>query len=82
VCLSVPGQILRVREETPEGRVADVDFAGVQKTVNLLYLPDAEVGDYVVVHAGFATTVIPEAEALEAQGHFREIQRLTESLGT
>lgn len=82
MCLAVPGQILRLRDETTEGRVAEVDFVGTRKSVNLLFLPEANVGDYVVVHAGFATHRIPEAEALEAQGHFREIQRLTESAST
>jgi len=81
MCLTVPGQILRLGSEDPAGRVAEVDFAGIRKTVNLLFLPEAAVGDYVVVHAGFATARIPEAEALEAQEHFREIQRLTESTG-
>ncbi len=81
MCLAVPGQILRLLEETTEGRVAEVDFVGTRKVVNLVFLPEAAVGDYVVVHAGFATTLIAEAEAREAQGHFREIQRLTESAG-
>ncbi|MGD0256838.1 MAG: HypC/HybG/HupF family hydrogenase formation chaperone [Thermoplasmata archaeon] len=79
MCLAVPGRILRVLDETPEARVAEVDFAGVRKSVNLVFLPEAAVGNYVVVHAGFATNLIPEAEALEAQEHFRQIQRLTAS---
>ncbi|HXQ48955.1 MAG TPA: HypC/HybG/HupF family hydrogenase formation chaperone [Thermoplasmata archaeon] len=79
MCLAVPGQILRIIEETPEARIVEVDFAGVRKSVNLVFLPEATVGNYVVVHAGFATTLIPEAEALEAQAHFRRIQRLTAS---
>jgi hydrogenase expression/formation protein HypC len=77
MCLAVPGQILRILEETPEARTAEVDFAGVRKTVNLVFLPEATVGNYVVVHAGFGTALIPEAEALEAQEHFRQIQQLT-----
>ena len=79
MCLSVPGQVLRIVEETPDARIAEVDFAGVRKTVNLVFLPEATVGSYVVVHAGFATTVLPESEALEAQEHFRQIQRITDS---
>ena len=81
MCLTVPGKVVRLLGDDPAGRVAEVDFAGTRKTVNLLFLPEAAVGDYVVVHAGFATERIPEAEALEAQGHFREIQHLTGSTG-
>jgi hydrogenase expression/formation protein HypC len=77
MCLSIPGQIERVLPETPEGRLAEVDFGGQRKTVNLVFLPEAGVGDYVVVHAGFATARIAPAEAREAQEHFREIQRLS-----
>ena len=77
MCLAVPGRVLRLLEETSEGRMAEVDFVGTTKLVNLLFLPEAALGDYVVVHAGFATTIVPEEEALEAQGHFREIQRIT-----
>ncbi|MGA8275083.1 MAG: HypC/HybG/HupF family hydrogenase formation chaperone [Thermoplasmata archaeon] len=80
MCLAIPGQILRVLEETPEARIAEVDFAGVRKSVNLVFLPEATLGSYVVVHAGFATALIPEADALEAQEHFRQIQRLTGSV--
>jgi hydrogenase expression/formation protein HypC len=82
MCLAIPGQILRVVDETPEARIAEVDFAGERKTVNLVFLPDAAVGDYIVVHAGFATDRVPEGEALEALAHFREIRRLRESAGT
>jgi hydrogenase expression/formation protein HypC len=81
MCLAIPGRILREVEGTPEGRVVEVDFAGTLKRVNLVFLPEAQVGEFVVVHAGFATALIPEAEALEAQEHFRTIQRLTTPTG-
>jgi hydrogenase expression/formation protein HypC len=81
MCLAIPGQIVRLADDTHEGRVAEVDFGGVRKLVNLIYLPDATVGEYVVVHAGFATDRVPETEALEAQRHYREIQRLSAAGG-
>ena len=81
MCLSVPGQIVRVVETTPGERTAEVDFAGVRRTVNLVFLPEATVGDYVIVHAGCATARLSEAEALEAQAHFREIRQLSEPTG-
>lgn len=65
MCLAVPGQLLEIQGEdalTRQGRVA---FAGVIKQANLAYVPEARVGDYVLVHAGFAITVIDEAEALK-----------------
>ncbi len=77
MCLAVPGQVLKILEETPEARTAEVDFSGVRKSVNLIFLPEAAVGDFVAVHAGFATALIPEAEAREAQEHFRQIGRMT-----
>ncbi|MCI4343120.1 MAG: HypC/HybG/HupF family hydrogenase formation chaperone [Thermoplasmata archaeon] len=79
MCLSIPGMVLRMIEETPEARTAEVDFSGIRRTVNLVFLPEAGVGDFVIVHAGFATALIPESEALEAQEHFRQIQQLTGS---
>ena len=77
MCLAIPGKILRVVEETPEGRLVEADFAGTRKIVNLIFLPEATVGSYIVTHAGFATTLLSEADALEAQEHFRTIQRIT-----
>ncbi len=82
MCLTIPGRVVRVLEATPEGRVAEVDFAGSVRRVNLLFLPEATVGDYVVAHAGYATGLVDEAEALEAQAHWREIQRLTAPEGS
>ncbi len=63
MCLAVPGRILSILGEDPLVRSARVDFGGVVKEINLAYAPDARVGDYVLVHVGFAMTVIDEAEA-------------------
>ena len=65
MCLGVPGKVIRV-EDNPLGMVmGDVDFGGVLKDVCLAYVPEVRVGDYVVVHAGFAISQIDEAEAAE-----------------
>lgn len=72
MCLAIPGRVTRIDASDPDARVARVDFEGVEKTVQLLYTPEAEVGSYVIVHAGFATQVIPEAEALEALAYARQ----------
>ncbi len=62
MCLAVPGEVLSIegRELTREGRIA---FGGIIKHVNLAYVPEAVIGDYVLVHAGFAIAVIDAEEA-------------------
>lgn len=71
MCLAVPGRIVSVEGDDPITRTAKVSFGGVLKEVNLAYLPEAGVDEFVIVHAGFALSVIDEAEAgkmLEAIG--------------
>jgi hydrogenase expression/formation protein HypC len=76
VCLAVPGRILDMSGDDPILRVGRVDFGGVIKLVNLAYVPAATVGDHVLVHVGFAITVIDEAEAERVFEHLREIGEL------
>lgn len=63
MCLALPGKILQIRQD---GNLAmgDVDFSGVRKTVCLAYTPDAQIGDYVIVHVGFSISVLNEKQAL------------------
>jgi len=64
MCLAVPGKITSLHEEEHLGlRCGKVDFRSIQKDICLAYTPEAKIGDYVLVHAGFAITVIDEAEA-------------------
>lgn len=73
MCLGVPGKVVRI-EETPEGiRMGKVSFGGIIKEVCLAYTPDVQVGDYVVVHVGFAISKIDEEEAMEVFALLREI---------
>jgi hydrogenase expression/formation protein HypC len=62
MCLAIPGQIKERFEhnELPMGRV---DFSGMARDVCLAYVPDAKVGDYVIVHVGFALSIVDAAEA-------------------
>jgi len=64
MCLGIPGKIIEVyqRDELPMGKV---DFGGVRKEVCLAYTPEAQVGEYVLVHVGFALSRIDEQEAQE-----------------
>ena len=63
MCLAVPGKILSVQGEE-FARTARVTFGGIVKEVSLAYVPEADVGEYVIVHVGFAISVLDEAEAL------------------
>ncbi len=63
MCLGVPGRIVSIQETDPETRSAEVVFGALRKSVSLAFTPDAQVGDYVVVHVGFAISRIDEQEA-------------------
>lgn len=76
MCLAVPGKILSIEGMDDLLRSARVDFGGVVKQVNLAYVPEARVGDYVLVHVGFAISTIDEAEALEVFEYLRRIDEL------
>jgi hydrogenase expression/formation protein HypC len=73
MCLAIPGRILSVSDDEAILRVGRVDFGGVVKEVNLALVPDANVGDYVVVHVGFALTKI------DAEGARRTLALLAEA---
>jgi hydrogenase expression/formation protein HypC len=76
MCLAIPGRILDISGDEPILRVGRVDFGGIVKQINLAFVPEAEVGDYVLVHVGFAITVIDEAEAERVFRHLEEIGEL------
>jgi hydrogenase expression/formation protein HypC len=78
VCLAVPGRIVSIEGTDEWLRSARVDFGGVTKDVNLAYLPEARVGDYVLVHVGFAISTIEEAEARQVFEYLRQIDALNE----
>ncbi len=79
MCLAVPGKIVDVWEEQGT-RMATVDFDGIRKEICLAYLPDAELGDYAIVHVGFAISKVDEASAVETLQMFRELGILDEEL--
>ena len=63
MCLAIPGRILSILGEDPLMRSGRVDFGGVIKEINLVYTPEAQPGQYVLAHVGFAMAVIDEGEA-------------------
>ncbi len=72
MCLAVPAKILAI---TPD-QLATVDFGGVQRVISVQLLPEARVGDYVLIHTGFAIGVIDETEAQETLTMLAEMDRL------
>jgi len=77
MCLAVPGRIVEI-EGTEELRSARVDFGGISREASLVFVPETEVGDYVLVHVGFAIARIDEdaaREALDALDSIDEIER-------
>ncbi len=80
MCLAVPGRITEIFEAGGT-RMGKLDFGGIHKQVCLAYLPDAVVGDYAIVHVGFAISRIDEESAQETLRHFRELGILEEELG-
>jgi hydrogenase expression/formation protein HypC len=74
MCLAVPAKIISLNpNEDDLLRTGNVDFSGVQKEISLAYVPEANVGDYVIVHAGFALSVLDEEEALASLQAFRDL---------
>jgi len=79
MCLAVPGQILEItRDEALGLATGKARFGGIVKEVNLTYTPEAKVGDYVVVHVGFALSTIAEEEAKEVFEYLRAMGELGE----
>jgi hydrogenase expression/formation protein HypC len=75
MCLGIPGKVVEVfqQEELP---MAKIDFGGIVKEACLAYTPEAQVGDYVIVHVGFAISRVDEAEAAEIFSYLKEIDDL------
>ena len=80
MCLAIPGRILSMAGDDPLMRVGRVDFGGIVKEVNLAYVPEARIGDYVMVHVGYAIQKMTEAEARSAWEVYDEILAAEEAV--
>ena len=78
MCLAVPGKIQAITIEDSISRTGKVNFGGIVKEVNLAFVPEADPGDYVIVHAGFAISTLDEREALKV---LADLQSLEKSMG-
>jgi len=76
MCLGIPGKIIDTHENGSL-RMGRIDYGGVVKEACLAYVPEAKVGDYVLVHAGFALNVLSPEEAEETLKAFRELENLS-----
>ncbi len=79
MCLAVPGKILEIKEG-PGLKMARVDFGGVLRDACTEALPEVKVGDYVIVHAGFALNILSQQEAMETLAALKELDEVNREL--
>lgn len=81
MCLAIPGKVASISIEDEFSRLGVVDFGGLRKEVNLSFAPEARVGDYVLVHVGFAISTIDEREAERVFETLRAMEELEDLEG-
>lgn len=82
MCLAVPGKVVEIMDAGDIAfRRAKVDFGGIKKEISLAYTPEAEIGKYVLVHVGFAISVIDEDEAQRVFEYLKQMGNIEEELG-
>jgi hydrogenase expression/formation protein HypC len=80
MCLGVPGKIVEIYEKNGL-KMGKVDFGGIFREACLDYVPEAQVGEYCVIHVGFAISLLSESEAMETLDLLRQISNIEEELG-
>jgi hydrogenase expression/formation protein HypC len=78
MCLAVPGKIISIVGDDPVFLRGRVNFGGIVKDVSLAYVPEAKVGEYVLVHVGFALSIVNEEEAQKVFQYLRDMGELEE----
>lgn len=81
MCLAIPGKVVEIVGQDMM-RMSRVDFGGIARDISLAYLPEVGVGDYVIVHAGFAISQLDEEEAHETLRLLAEIEAIGQALDT
>ena len=76
MCLAIPGKVLSISGDDPLTRMGKIDFSGVVKEASLAYVPEVNIGDYVIVHVGFALSKVDEDEAQKVFGYLKQIGEL------
>jgi hydrogenase expression/formation protein HypC len=80
MCLGIPGKIIEIYERN-DIQMGKIDFGGVIKEICLVYIPEAEIGDYALVHVGFAISLLEEDEAIETLKLIKEVVDFNAELG-
>jgi hydrogenase expression/formation protein HypC len=78
MCLGVPGRVIAIDADGQGITMGKVSFGGITKSVCLDYVPEVAVGDYVVVHVGFAISIVDEQEAAQVFAYLQEMDELNE----
>ena len=78
MCLAIPGKVLSISGDDPLTRMGRIEFSGVIKQASLAYVPEVVVGDYVIVHVGFALSKVDEAEAQKVFEYLKQMGELSE----
>lgn len=79
MCLAIPGKLLSISGQLDETfRFGKVSFGGIMKQVNLCMVPEAEIGDFVLVHAGVAISIVDEEEAAKTFSYLKEMGEVEE----
>jgi hydrogenase expression/formation protein HypC len=78
MCLAIPGKIENISGDDPLTRMGKINFGGILKEASLAYVPEAKVGDYVIVHVGFAISRLDEDEARKVFEYLKEMEDLGE----
>lgn len=78
MCLAVPGKITHIIDDEPLTRRGKVNFSGITREVNLSFVPEAGIDDYVMVHVGFAISRVDENEALKVFEYLKQMDDLDE----
>jgi hydrogenase expression/formation protein HypC len=78
MCLAIPGKIESINGDDPLLRMGRINFGGIIKEASLAYVPEATVGDYVIVHVGFAISRVDEDEARKVFDYLEQMDELNE----
>jgi len=78
MCLAIPGKIESISGDEPLTLMGKINFGGILKEASLAYVPEAKVGDYVIVHVGFALSKLDEDEARKVFDYLKQMEELGE----
>lgn len=76
MCLAIPGKVISIGDEEQLFKMGRVSFGGLIKQVSLAYVPKAKIGDYVIVHAGFALSILDQDEAEQTLNYIQQLDTI------